>query len=73
MSPRSAAELDLLEFDGGLGDVLFFESGRVASTMVAGDDPQVTEFRDAFEVLVEEALSAEDSLKLIREVAEEMM
>jgi transcriptional regulator with XRE-family HTH domain len=61
-----------LEFDGGLGDVLFLESGRVASTMVAGDDPQVNEYRDAFEILTEEALTAEESLKLIREVAEEL-
>jgi hypothetical protein len=40
--------------------------------MVTGDDPRVTEYRDDFELLLEDALSADKSIELIRSVAEEM-
>jgi transcriptional regulator with XRE-family HTH domain len=64
----------LLEFDGGLPDLLYIDAGRGEfATIVTGDDPRVTEYRDDFELLLEEdALSAEKSIKLIRNVAEEM-
>jgi transcriptional regulator with XRE-family HTH domain len=63
----------LLEFEGGLPDVLYIDAGRAefAST-VAGDDPRVAEYRDDFELLLEDALSASQSIELIRSVAEEM-
>ena len=63
----------LLEFDGGLPDVLYIHAGRGEfASMVMGDDPRVTEYRDDFELLLEDALSADKSIELIRRVAEEM-
>jgi hypothetical protein len=62
----------LLEFEGHVPDVLYLEGGRTASVMIAGDDPQIAEHRDSFELLLEQALSADDSLDLIRNAAEEM-
>jgi transcriptional regulator with XRE-family HTH domain len=63
----------LLEFDGGLSDLLYVDTGRGEfATMVIGDDPRIAEYRDDFELLLEDALSAEKSIELIRNVAEEM-
>jgi transcriptional regulator with XRE-family HTH domain len=63
----------LLEFDGGLPDLLYIDAGRGEfASIVTGDDPRVTEYRDDFELLLEDALSAEKSIELIRSVAEEM-
>lgn len=63
----------LLEFDGGLPDVLYIDAGRAEfANMVMGDDPRVTEYRDDFELLLEDALSADKSIELIRRIAEEM-
>jgi hypothetical protein len=68
-----AGPFTLLEFDGGLPDVLYIDAGRVDfASMVAGNEPQVAEYRDDFELLLEDALSAEKSIDLIRRVAEEM-
>jgi transcriptional regulator with XRE-family HTH domain len=63
----------LLEFDGGLPDVLYFDAGRSAlASMVSGNDPKVAECRDDFEALLEDALPADKSIELIRSVAEDM-
>lgn len=63
----------LLEFDGGLPDVLYIDAGRGEfASMVQGDDPRVVEYRDDFELLLEDALSADKSIELIRNAAEEM-
>jgi transcriptional regulator with XRE-family HTH domain len=63
----------LLEFDGGLPDLLYIDAGRGEfASMVMGDDPRVGEYRYDFELLLEDALSAEKSIDLIRSVAEEM-
>lgn len=63
----------LLEFDGGLPDLLNIDAGRGDfATMITGDDPRVAEYRDDFEVLLGDALSADKSIELIRIVAEEM-
>jgi len=63
----------LLEFDGGLSDLLYIDAGRGEfASMVQGDDPRIAEYRDDFELLLEDALSAEKSVNLIRSVAEEM-
>jgi transcriptional regulator with XRE-family HTH domain len=63
----------LLEFDGGLPDLLYIDAGRGEfASMVLGDDSRVVEYRDDFELLLEDALSAEKSLELLRTVAEEM-
>jgi hypothetical protein len=40
--------------------------------MVSGSDPQIAEFRDDFEALLEDALPSDKSIELIRNVAEEM-
>jgi transcriptional regulator with XRE-family HTH domain len=63
----------LLEFDGGLPDLLYIDAGRGEfASMVMGDDPRVVEYRDDFELLLEDALAADKSIELIRKVAEEM-
>jgi transcriptional regulator with XRE-family HTH domain len=62
----------LLEFDGGLPDVLYLDAGRGAFAMMSGNDPQVSEYRDDFEKLLEDALTADKSIELIRAVAEDM-
>ncbi len=62
----------LLEFDGGLPDVLYIDVGRGEfASMVSGGD-LVAEYRDDFEALLEDALPADKSIDLIRSVAEEM-
>lgn len=64
---------NLLEFEGGLPDVLYIDAGRAEfASMVIGDDPRIAEYRDDFEFLLEDALTAEKSVELIRSVAEEM-
>jgi hypothetical protein len=63
----------LLEFDGGLPDLLYIDAGRGEfASMVMGDDPRVGDYRYDFELLLEDALSAEKSIDLVRSVAEEM-
>lgn len=63
----------LLEFEGGLPDLLYIDAGRGEfASMVMGDDPRVPEYRADFEFLLEDALSADKSIELIRSVADEM-
>lgn len=62
----------LLEFDGDLPDILYLDAGRGTISMIAGTDPQVSEYRDKFEALLEDALSAERSIDFIRGAAEDM-
>ena len=63
----------LLDFDGGLSDLLYIDAGRGEfASMVHGDDIRVAEYRDDFELLLEDALSADKSIDLIRSVADEM-
>jgi transcriptional regulator with XRE-family HTH domain len=61
----------LLEFDGGLPDVLYLDTGKEAINMLTSDD-RVSEYADSFESLLEIALPAGDSLEFIRAAAEEM-
>lgn len=61
----------LLEFEGGLGDLLYLESGRTAD-LVSGGDARIAEYADDFENLLENALSVDDSIEFILTVAEEM-
>lgn len=61
----------LLEFDGGLPDVLYLDTGREIINMLTSDD-RVSEYADRFEQLLESALPAEESLEFIRAAAEEM-
>ena len=62
----------LLEFEAGLPDALFLNTDRESFTMVVGDDPQVAKCAEHFETLLESALSAEESVKLMRSVADEI-
>jgi transcriptional regulator with XRE-family HTH domain len=62
----------LLEFEGGLPDILYLDAGREKIAMISGNDPQVAEYADDFEGLLERALSAGESIELIRDAAEEM-
>ena len=60
----------LLEFDGGLPDVLYIDTGRIEfASMAVGNEPLVAEYRDDFELLLEDALSAEKSIELMRRVS----
>lgn len=61
----------LLEFDGGMSDLLYIETGR-STTLVSGDDPRISQYADDFEVLLENALSVDESIEFIRRTAEEM-
>lgn len=61
----------LLEFEGGLGDLLYLEGGR-GSSLISGDDARIAEYADDFETLLEDALPAGDSVEFLRAVAEEM-
>jgi hypothetical protein len=63
----------LLEFDGGLADLLYIDAGRVVfASLVQGNDTQIAECQDDFETMLEDALSADKSIELIRSVAEDM-
>lgn len=62
----------LLEFDGGLPDVLYLDAGRGSLTMTSGSEPQVSEYAADFERLLEDALTAEKSIELMRNAAAEM-
>ena len=62
----------LLEFDGGLPDVLYLDAGRGDFNVISGNDPQVAAYADDFENLLEDALPADKSIEFIRDVAQEM-
>ncbi|WP_131737516.1 helix-turn-helix domain-containing protein [Actinomadura roseirufa] len=62
----------LLEFDGALDDVLYLE-GRSGANAMINDDERVAEYRDSFEILLDEALPPEKSVALIRQAAEDLM
>jgi transcriptional regulator with XRE-family HTH domain len=62
----------MLEFEGGLPDILYLDSGQDVITMVAGDDPRVGVYADSFERLISKALSPRESIDFILAVAEEM-
>ena len=63
----------LLEFDGGLPDILYIDGGRGEfASMVQGGD-LTAEYRDDFEALLEDALPADNSIDLLRRVANELL
>ena len=61
----------LLEFDGPMPDLLYLDAGRELA-LITGSDPRIAEYADDFEVLLESALSAGDSIEFIKEAAETM-
>jgi transcriptional regulator with XRE-family HTH domain len=69
--PGLSGPFTLLEFDGAMPDLLYLDAGREA-TLITGSDPRIGEYADDFEVLLESALSAAESIDLIRQAAEEM-
>lgn len=69
--PGLAGPFTLLEFDGGLPDLLYLDTGREDIDMVTNVD-RVSQYADTFEKLLDDALPAEESLEFIRAVAEEM-
>jgi transcriptional regulator with XRE-family HTH domain len=61
----------VLEFAENLPDVLYLDPGR--ETIILEQDPdKVSDYRDAFESLLDQALPPDDSIELIRTAAEEM-
>jgi transcriptional regulator with XRE-family HTH domain len=62
----------LLEFDGGLPDVLYLDTGQGALTMRTDGHAEVTGYAKDFERLQEDALSEAKSIELIRSVAKTM-
>jgi transcriptional regulator with XRE-family HTH domain len=70
--PGIIDDFTLLEFEeAGLPDILVFDANR-SPVMISGDDSRVPQYAEYFEELLEDALSAEESIKLIRSVAKEM-
>jgi transcriptional regulator with XRE-family HTH domain len=61
----------LLEFDGPMQDLLYLDAGRELA-LITGSDPRIGEYADDFEVLLESALPASDSIRFLREAAEAM-
>jgi len=64
----------LLAFDGELGDVLYLESARRGDLTLAdqANSPLIRRYHEAFEELRKLSLGPEESIKLIKQVAEEM-
>ena len=62
----------VLEFDGGLPDLLYLDAGKGERADITVDDPHVAEYAANFEVLVDRALPESDSIAFIRRAAEEM-
>jgi len=62
----------LLEFEGGLSDVLYLDAGRGAFNVISGNDLQLAAYADDFENLLEDALPADKSIEFIRSVADEL-
>jgi transcriptional regulator with XRE-family HTH domain len=62
----------LLDFDGGLPDVLYIDAGRGEFASLVFGDEQAADYREDFELLLGDALTADKSIELMRSVAEEM-
>ncbi len=62
----------LLEFDGGLPDLLYLDMGQGELATTTNDGPRVAEYADKFELIIDRALPENESLDFIRRVADEM-
>ena len=69
--PGLAGPFSLLEFDGAMPDLLYLDAGREA-TLITGSDPRIGQYADDFEVVLENSLSAAESIELMLQVADEM-
>jgi hypothetical protein len=63
----------ILEFESGLGDVLYMEGIDGPSSLVSGNEERIADYRADFETLLDDALSQEESIDLLRRAAEELM
>ena len=61
----------LLEFTGGLPDILYLDAGREAIVMTPSNR-EVAVYADSFASLLGDAISAADSIAFLRNTAEEM-
>ena len=62
----------LLGFGEEVPDILYRDPGRGTFELAIGDHPQVSEHMADFEALLESALTADESMQLVRTVAEQM-
>jgi len=62
----------LLDFDGGLPDLLYLDTGQGEFAYTSSDGPQVAQYADKFELIIDRALPESKSIELIRRAAEEM-
>lgn len=69
--PGLSGPFTLLEFEGAMADLLYLDAGREVS-LITGNDPRIGEYADDFEAVLENSLSAADSIAFIRQVADEM-
>ncbi len=70
--PGLFGSFTLLEFEGEVADVLYLDSGQGLINMIDAEDPQMAEYVDDFDELLDVALSAEKSIEFIRGIAQEM-
>ncbi len=70
--PGLSGAFTLLDFDGGLPDLLYLDTGRGELADITGDSPRVADYRAAFEALLVPALPEGESIDFIRQAAEEM-
>lgn len=62
----------LLEFDGGLPDLLYLDTGQGELAYISSDGPRVAEYADRFELLIDSALPESESVSFLRDVALDM-
>lgn len=64
----------LLEFDGGAPDLLYLEasSARQRQSAITTDETTVSDYRSAFESILDEALSSDESITMLRDVADQL-
>jgi transcriptional regulator with XRE-family HTH domain len=63
----------VLGFDGHLADILYLEGPQVSEIVTGHDDERITNYRVFFENLQREALSPKESIRLIEDVAKQML
>jgi transcriptional regulator with XRE-family HTH domain len=69
--PGLSGPFTVLEFDGAMPDLLYLDAGREAS-LITGSDPRIAEYADDFEAVLENSLSAAESVALIRQAADDL-
>ena len=62
----------LLEFDGGLPDQLYLDTGQGERARMSSGSPEVAEYADRFELLLDYALPESESPQFLRAAADEM-